>query len=490
MDTSSSSSSQEGSAFPWILEHLLAYPGTYEIPLRTMYTLNSAPRAQPLPQATTIPNTPALSDGSSADSSPLSPAFPPEQQQAFAAQAATEHFKSCLMRQVSQLPSQPFSLPPSFVTSFVRRCFTEELCLVDFTQALTALDYLKDLETRRKRELRAALRRLGVDSKTFGTEGDDISKKYPGVATWISGMQEKERKVEALYTQVYIGLRRWVSTMNSETDDAKALANLVPLQTLINEMRLEPFNKANSIAMLNTLYPPTTNSPPTPQLTSTILASQRNGFFRYIQGVEKNGKGILSNLEHQGRRPNDENGWAVVRETIDKYLRIANGVLEECAEITGVDSFDPESDECRHGGRRADSGVSFVSTDRPSTTNSNYSDKERGINKHTHNKPLPPEPMPQQTPALPGGPKKGGSTLERIAREIKKMRSRSDVQEISKKEEKDRMKGLKKMRSFGDIGKSKHTRTGSAGDQAFDAEEMNRKRMIWEAQREKKEARA
>lgn len=451
-----------------------------------MYTLNSAPRAQPLPQATTIPTTPALSDGSSADSSPLSPAFPPDQPQAFAAQAATEHFKSCLMRQVSQLPSQPFSLPPSFVTSFVRRCFTEELCLVDFTQALTAMDYLKDLETRRKRELSAALRRLDVDPKTFGTEGDDISKKYPGVAAWISGMQEKERKVEALYTQVYIGLRRWVSTLDSET--VATLTDLVLLQTLINEMRLEPFNKANSIAMLNTLYPPTTNNSPTPQLTSTILASQRNGFFRYIQGVEKNGKGILSNLEHQGKRPNDENGWAVVRETVDKYLRTANGVLEECAEITGVDSFDPESDECRHGGRRADSGVSFVSTDRPGTTNSNYSETERGSNKHTHNKPLPPEPMPKQVPGLAAGPKKGGSTLERIAREIKKIRSRSDVKEISKKEEKDRMKGLKKMKSFGDIGKAKHARTGSAGDGAFDAEEMNRKRMIWEAQREKREA--
>ena len=252
-------------------------------------------------------------------------------------------------------------------------------------------------------------------------------------------------------------------------------------------MRLEPFNKANSIAMLNTLYPPTTSNPPTPQLTSTILASQRNGFFRYIQGVEKNGKGILSNLEHQGQRPTDENGWAVVRETVDKYLRTANGVIEECAEITGVDSFDPESDECRHGGRRADSGISFGSANRPGTTNSNYSDIDKSSNKHTRNKPLPPSPVPTQVPATVPVAKKGGSTLERIAREIKKIRSRSDVQEIGKKEETDRMKGLKKMKSFSDIGKSKHARTGSAGDQAFDAEELKRKRMIWEAQRERKE---
>ena len=76
-------------------------------------------------------------------------------------------------------------------------------------------------------------------------------------------------------------------------------------------MRLEPFSKANSIAMLNTLYPPTTATPPT-------------------QGVEKNGKDLLRNLEHQNKRPGDENGWAFLRETLDKYLRTANGVIEEC----------------------------------------------------------------------------------------------------------------------------------------------------------------
>lgn len=32
----------DGAAFTWLLEHILTYPGTYEIPLRTMYTLNSA----------------------------------------------------------------------------------------------------------------------------------------------------------------------------------------------------------------------------------------------------------------------------------------------------------------------------------------------------------------------------------------------------------------------------------------------------------------
>ena len=112
------------------------------------------------------------------------------------------------MTHISKLPSQPFSLPPSFITSFVRRCFTADLCLVDFTQALTALDYLKDLDNRRKRELALVLQRLGIEQDKADQERED--SKNPRITEWAHGMRDKERKVEALYSQVYIGLRRWV----------------------------------------------------------------------------------------------------------------------------------------------------------------------------------------------------------------------------------------------------------------------------------------
>ena len=83
--------------------------------------------------------------------------------------------------------------------------------MVDFTQALTAMDYLKDLDNRRKRELTGALQRLGVDRETLERPNEDLNKRYPRVIQWAEEMQEKEHKVEALYTQLYIGLRRWVS---------------------------------------------------------------------------------------------------------------------------------------------------------------------------------------------------------------------------------------------------------------------------------------
>ena len=196
--------SSEGAAFPWILEHLLAYPGTYEIPLRTMYTLNSTTQNQ---SHSPTHSSPAQTPGN---------AFPPpstsvqDEPQNMSTATAAAQLRANLMSHISQQSAQPSSLPPSFVTSFVRRCFPSNLDQVDFLQALTALDYLKDLEVRRRREVVAALDRLGVERNDIGQK-ELLGKKYPGVLRWVVGIEERERTVEALYTHVYLGMRRWVN---------------------------------------------------------------------------------------------------------------------------------------------------------------------------------------------------------------------------------------------------------------------------------------
>ena len=252
-------------------------------------------------------------------------------------------------------------------------------------------------------------------------------------------------------------------------------------------MRLEPFSKPNSIAMLNTLYPPSTNTAPTRQITLHILTSQRNAFFRYIQAVEKNGKGILKNLEHQGQRTGDPNGWTVVRDVVDKYLRAANGVIEECLDVSGPEYFDQEIEAHRRGNRRADSGVSFATGDRPSTSSSAASKS----NISSRDKPLPASPA-HSGPFEPPTPKKRGTTLEKIAREIRNLRSRNDVKEMPSNYSSDvqdpKVRALKKMKSTSSIGgtKAKHARLGN--DEAmpdFNIDDARRQRMIWEAQREK-----
>ena len=204
-------------------------------------------------------------------------------------------------------------------------------------------------------------------------------------------------------------------------------------------MRLTPFSKANCIAMLNTLYPPSLVEAPTRQLTTTILDSQRDAFFRYIRAVEKSGKSVLSNLENQSRRPQDENGWPVVREIVDKYLRAANSIIEECFAVT-VDIFKSNknntsnsnsnterppagtrssSDGKKDALTKTNSGVSLNEKRSPSlgtSTPVTYCPTPVLVSEATLNKPLPPSPRVEEE-------RRSGATLKRIALEIKRMKS-------------------------------------------------------------------
>jgi hypothetical protein len=121
-----------------------------------------------------------------------------------------DQFKAQLVSQIGRLSSQPCSLPTAFITTFLRRCFVPQLEQVDFPQALTGLDYLKDLENRRRRAVASALRRLDITRGNL-QQMEELKKKYPGVVSWVESIDAKEVKIETLYAQVYVGLRRWVS---------------------------------------------------------------------------------------------------------------------------------------------------------------------------------------------------------------------------------------------------------------------------------------
>lgn len=200
----------EDQTFPWILDHMHSYPGGYEIPLRTMYTLNTSPRAQPMTPQPSRPQSPSFQE------QPGSPATSgsdwPVVEDAYAgAHAAAVQFKSSLMDQIACLPTQPCSLPPDFIISFARKCFPKSINEVNFPQALTGLDYLRDLDNRRRREIVAALRRLGIDRASTDRGRAQRAMRHPFVTRWIKSLEEKELHVENLYSHCYIGLRRWVS---------------------------------------------------------------------------------------------------------------------------------------------------------------------------------------------------------------------------------------------------------------------------------------
>lgn len=257
---------------------MLTYPSTYEftLPLRTIYTLNSA-----------TPHT--------------SPA----------------DFKMLLLEHISNIPAQPHTLPPNFLATFVRRTFAAELKNVEFDQALTALDYIRDLENRRKKELEKAVRARGENDRK------------------IQGLRTKSIKIEQFYARAIAGIRRWVSYTFTIIECNK----LTCAQTLIHELSLEPFNKFNSIAILNTLYPfeePDINA----FLTAPILANQRHTLWRYIIGVEKNGPEILETVR------SNAGGWPAVSESVHAYLRLSLDMIQGAEELgrpTSIGSFRSEA---------------------------------------------------------------------------------------------------------------------------------------------------
>lgn len=266
-------------------------------------------------------------------------------------------------------------------------------------------------------------------------------------------------------------------------------------------MKRTPFSKASTIAMLNTLYPPTVASGPTRQLAPAILTSQRGAFFRYIQAVEKNGNGVLRSLEHQGQRTTDEkNGWPSVRDAIDKYLRTSNSVIDECVKVTGPEYFFPTNQKIRPDDR-ADSAISFRSVNphsangsvgsvgslssRPSTGTSGSSER-RAADPYAE-KSLPPAPrIPSNLPPGPRshdvhvmGPPRKRTALERMMRGILVWREDKEAQLDEKTE---RVRTVKKMKSSGAL----RSRSGSGTKEPFDITEEQRQRLIDEAQKEKK----
>ena len=269
---------------------------------------------------------------------------------------------------------------------------------------------------------------------------------------------------------------------------------------MINELSLQPFNKLNCISMLNTLLPPQppkgANMPvrlPAPLLTSDMMREERDGFFDYIRLVQKSGPGILKRIIEMHKGPEDENGWAPVHHILEKYLKVAKNMIDDCMNTQGTEDFKPV-DEVRKG-KKTDSGVSFGSDRRPSTGSSHKG------------KALPDSPIDRSS-------QKGLSTLERITREFKRMRikTKPQVEEIvqinyqpaadlaqSPTEAKGK-KQVKKARSLANLAHlgrnaSSTSLSGSLASSRkgsevapFNADEMKRHRMMYEATAASKES--
>ncbi|KAJ5888448.1 hypothetical protein N7495_008489 [Penicillium taxi] len=421
-----------GACLTWIFDHCMRYPGSYEIPLRTMYDINcnSVKTANRGPETAFSGRSSGRSSARNSTNS-ASTKSPRSSAGEDTIDAAAD-FRSHMTYQISRLPSQPCSLPPTFLTSFLRRCFTLELESVDFPQALTALDYLNDLECRWKKEICSAMERLKVTREDAANPGkSELATEFPGVMLWVESMGQKARRLEAFYTQIYIGLRRW---------------------TLINDMLLEPRTKANNIVMLNVLFPPMSSASvtPTPQLTHQILQSQRDGFWQYIDVVDTHGGDRLDPVISQGAPEGHATSWPLVHEALDKYLVLVNEVIDECILINEPSVLVNKRVSIHRTlrGKKADSGISFIPPQMQISET---------IPEEIEEKPLP------FFPVL----KKSHSPLERLANELQRLRKKS--------------KGMKIVRSSTSMSSRPASQQSYAESSFFEIDEQKRRRLIGEA---------
>ncbi|KAJ5835101.1 hypothetical protein N7447_001127 [Penicillium robsamsonii] len=435
----------DGSALTWIFDHCLRYADHYEISLRAAYELNCQPSksamgASFLPESSSIfsRNSVWSKHSRNSKSSLDGPSYD-----------TNAEFRAYLTKAVSELPTQPCSLPPSFILSFVRRCFCLDLADVDFAQALTALDYLRVLQGRWKKEIYAAFIRLNVTSKDASDpQHSEVARKYPNVLNWYNDISRKAHLIECMYTQVYVGLRRWV---------------------LVNQMMLEPFDKANCLALLNTLLPPVhrESSTPTQQLSTATLGHHRDTFFKYITNY-KGDPAMLEPIIKQGARSNEENGWPALHETFDRYLIAALEMIDECVLINEPSQIGKSGVQ-----RRTDSGISFGPDFGPCPATSQSSGTE---------KPLPHFPEPNT------GTSKHGSFLDRFSSLSGWGKKKDPKKEQEREQQREFARSLKKMqsnRSFNSRGSSTKAPAKFNANISFELTDDKRQRLIDEAQARK-----
>lgn len=98
-------------------------------------------------------------------------------------------------------------LPPDFVAQFCLDVFCSDFEKVDFDQALTGIDYLRDFESTRRQSLRAAAKRIGITRDNWR----DALKDHPDVEIWVEKVQDIELLMEEYSASAFVGLRIWVS---------------------------------------------------------------------------------------------------------------------------------------------------------------------------------------------------------------------------------------------------------------------------------------
>ncbi len=99
------------------------------------------------------------------------------------------------------------SYPQGFGQKFcLNDVFAEEYDLADFSKALSALDYIRDLERTRRSSLQGAAQRLGITK----TNWRDVLAADRDAYEWIESMLALEFDMSTYYAIIFVDLRIWV----------------------------------------------------------------------------------------------------------------------------------------------------------------------------------------------------------------------------------------------------------------------------------------
>ncbi|KAE8446785.1 hypothetical protein EG329_011690 [Mollisiaceae sp. DMI_Dod_QoI] len=188
-------------------------------------------------------------------------------------------------------------LPYEFIRDFCHKEFPTEYERANFNHALTALDYLRDLEFSRRAQLRAAGRRWGITEHNWKGAFTSNKNSY----AWYLRMQHEEKEIQKWFANIYVGLRIWI---------------------MINELKQPRLSRKEVLAMLNTLYPPVILSVPNDEISIKQLQLHRQIIYGWILEVEEKGPGEIIAVEEAVFR--GKHSWRKVTLSLENYLKHAH----------------------------------------------------------------------------------------------------------------------------------------------------------------------
>ncbi|KAF5876410.1 uncharacterized protein Bfra_002814 [Botrytis fragariae] len=245
-------------------------------------------------------------------------------------------------------------LPPDFIRKWcLDKVFTKDQDQVDFDQALTGIDYLQDLECRRREALREVALRLKINKHNWRR----VLSADPDAKSWVEDIQAQETIIEGFYATCFVDLRIW---------------------TMLHELKAHPFYKPNALAMLNTLYPPCIRDLPNDRIDRDKLRKHRAKFYNLIIQVTCEGIEALREFEALLKNPACKHNWVDTRENLRDYIELASKMIEQSNAIHDI-MFFKRSAAIAYSIRSARSRSTTASSSKSARTERQSDQKEKPV---------------------------------------------------------------------------------------------------------------